>query len=104
MDCFEARRENEARQRECAYRPHAEGNGRMKTGLSSRPAHDVPGLTRAAKRVVIRIRQTMSFRGRRRAKFSVPLESLAPTEESLRWARHSVGYDWLLREEPARFR
>jgi hypothetical protein len=27
-----------------------------------------------------------------------PLESLAPTEESLRWAHHPVGYDWLWRD------
>jgi hypothetical protein len=53
--------------------------------------------------VVIRIRQTVSFGGRRRSKLSVPLESLAPTKESLRWAHHPVGYDWPWREKPRPF-
>ena len=34
---------------------------------------------------------------------SVLLGSLAPTEESLRWAHHPVGYDWLRRERPRPF-
>jgi hypothetical protein len=32
-----------------------------------------------------------------------PRESLAPTEESLRWAHHPVGYDRLWREKPRPF-